>query len=191
MTTTASHKIVLLGESGVGKTCIISQYTYGTTAPDHQPTIGIDFSAKTIKKPGEVLRLQIWDTAGQEKFHSLITSYIRQATVVLLVFDITSRESFDRLENWVKTVLDLANPVFFVLGNKDDLEAQRQVSAEDAEKFANLHGARYFETSATKAHNINEVFEAIVAIPITPVEVPQSVPVPIEKPPAPQSGACC
>jgi Ras-related protein Rab-6A len=190
--TTSGHKIVLLGESGVGKTCFINQYIYGNVSPEQQPTIGIDFFAKTIKKkPGEVLRLQIWDTAGQEKFHSVVTSYIRTSTVVILVFDITSRQSFDQLDRWAKTVLDLANPYFIVVGNKDDLESERQVPAVDGQKFAELHTAQYFETSATMAHNVAEVFAAIVEIPIAAADTLQVTQVAIEKPAQSQGGSCC
>jgi Ras-related protein Rab-6A len=194
MNAAAAHRVVLLGESCVGKTCLLHQYIYGTADPEHQPTVGVDFFAKTIKKPMGPVRFQIWDTAGQEKFHSMITSYIRNTTIVILVFDITSRESFDQLDAWLKIVLDLANPVFFVVGNKDDLASQRKVSAEDGEKWAGLHDAKYFETSATMPHNVTELFAAVTDVPVPSPQVVGERPaevVAIEKPAAQAAGSCC
>jgi Ras-related protein Rab-6A len=192
--TTVSHRVVLLGESSVGKTCILNQYVYGSVSPEQQATVGVDFFAKTIKKPTGVVRIQIWDTAGQEKFNSLITSYIRNASIVILIFDITVRQSFDQLESWVKIVLDLTNPVFFIVGNKVDLDGQRQVSTADGEKFAALQSAKYFETSATIPQNVAELFAAVSEVPVdSPKEAGErrAEPVAIEKPAAQSAGSCC
>ncbi|KAH0791578.1 Ras family protein [Histomonas meleagridis] len=158
MTKQPQHKIVFIGNSAVGKTSIINQYTFGSSSEDHQPTVGIDFFAKQINVDGKQIRLQIWDTAGQEKFKSLIPSYVRTSTVAVYVFDITSRESFEELEKWHKMVIELANPSVIVVGNKTDLAESRTVSTEEAKKYAESLGAQYIETSARTPSNIQELF---------------------------------
>jgi small GTP-binding protein len=189
--TIASHKVVFVGDSAVGKTAIIHQYIYGNAAAQHEPTIGIDFFAKTIKNPGQTLRLQIWDTAGQEKFHALIPSYIRNSTVVVLVYDINSQASFESLDRWYKMVLDLADPIVVVVGNKFDLQASRQVSAEDGRKFADDHNAQFFETSAITGDNITSVFEAIAKIPRAASEIPTPVALPEPTSAGTSTGSSC
>ena len=158
MTKQLQHKIVFIGNSAVGKTSIINQYTFGSSSEDHQPTVGIDFFAKAINVNGKQIRLQIWDTAGQEKFKSLIPSYVRSSTVAVFVFDITSRESFEELEKWYKMVIELASPSIIVVGNKSDLADERTVSTEEGQKYAESLSAQYIETSARTPSNIDELF---------------------------------
>ena len=165
---THSHKIVLIGDSSVGKTSIINQFIYGSVDSEHQPTVAIDFFAKAMKIDNQTIRLQIWDTAGQEKFKSLIPSYIRTSTVAVLVYDITSKASFNNLDMWYKLVIDLANPKIFVVGNKIDLEDQRAVTAEEGKKFADQYQAEFFETSARAPTNITELFNTIARVKIEP-----------------------
>jgi Ras-related protein Rab-6A len=162
----STHKVVVIGNTAVGKTSIINQFVYGTVSVQHQPTVGIDFFAKLVKVEERAVRLQLWDTAGQERFHALIPSYIRSSTVALLVFDITNRETFDALKQWHKTVADLADPALIVVGNKVDLEAARAVTADEARTYAESVSAPYFETSAMTPLNIQELFTAIAHIPI-------------------------
>lgn len=166
-----NHKIVFIGDSSVGKTSIINQYIYGSVTPDHQPTIGIDFFAKSLKIQNQSVRLQIWDTAGQEKFHSMIPMYIRTSTVAVLVYDITSKASFESLDKWLKTVFDHANPIIFIVGNKLDLQEQRTVSTEEGQKFADEHEAHFIETSARTPTNILELFNQIAQIELPNVNV--------------------
>ncbi|KAK8893233.1 hypothetical protein M9Y10_021650 [Tritrichomonas musculus] len=159
-----NHKIVFIGDSSVGKTSIINQYIYGSVTPDHQPTIGIDFFAKSLKIDNKSIRLQIWDTAGQEKFHSMIPMYIRTSTVAVLVYDITSKASFESLDKWLQTVFDHANPIIFIVGNKVDLQEQRAVTTEEGQKFADEHQAHFIETSARTPTNIHTLFTQIAQI---------------------------
>lgn len=166
------HQVIFLGDTAVGKTSIISQYIYNTSNPDHQPTIGVDFFSKNIDIPGSnpprTIRMQIWDTAGQERFHAIIPSYIRNSTVVVLVFDITSSNSFSDLVKWHQTVTNIADPnvSFIVAGNKVDLEDNRNVPTEKAESYANSIKAKYIETSARTPINIDELFLLIANCPI-------------------------
>jgi Ras-related protein Rab-6A len=160
------HKIIAIGNTAVGKTSIINQFVYGATTAQHQPTVGIDFFAKVVTVGDAPIRLQLWDTAGQEKFHSLIPTYIRTSSVALLVYDITNRQTFDDLKQWHKMVLDTSAPALFVVGNKLDLEASRAVPAEEAKAWAQSVSATYFETSAMTPLNIQELFLAVAEIPL-------------------------
>ena len=116
-----NHKIIFLGDSSVGKTSIINQYFYKSITTEYSATIGLDFLAKSVKVDNKNIRLQIWDTAGQEKFNSLIPSYIRTSTIGVICYDITNRTTFESLDRWLKMVTDLADPVLFIVGNKTDL----------------------------------------------------------------------
>lgn len=168
----SSHHAIFLGDSAVGKTSIISQYIYNTSNSDHQPTIGVDFFSKNIdipdSDPPRTIRMQIWDTAGQERFHAIIPSYIRNSTVVILVFDITSSSSFNNLVKWHQTVMNVADPnvSFIVVGNKVDLEDNRSIPTEKAESYASSIKAKYIETSARTPINIDELFLLIANCPI-------------------------
>ena len=169
-----NHKVVFIGNSAVGKTSIINQYMYESASADHQPTVGIDFFAKTLKVGDNSVRMQIWDTAGQEKFNSLIPSYIRDSTVAIFVYDITSRSSFDSLEKWFKMVTDTANPKFIVVGNKCDLEDKREVSTEEGTKYAESKQAQFIETSAITPTNIKELFDIVSKLPVEDQDQPQA-----------------
>lgn len=162
------HKIIFIGDSAVGKTSIINQYIYESITAEHSPTIGIDFIAKTFVLDNQEIRFQIWDTAGQEKFHALIPNYVRSSTDAVVCYDITSRSSFENLDVWLKMIDDLANPSLIIVGNKSDLEEQRAVQYAEGQKFAEERHARFFETSATKGTNINDLF-----ITIAKSEVPK------------------
>lgn len=164
------HKAVLIGDSAVGKTSIVNQYIFNSCSPEHQATIGIDFFSKVLTEGDTTIRLQIWDTAGQEKFHALIPSYIRNSTVAILVYDITLRSSFENLQKWHQTVITTSNPFCIVVGNKLDLEIERQVSIDEGEKFANQIKADFIETSARTPTNIQELFKKVASAPTTPDE---------------------
>lgn len=209
------HKVVFVGNSAVGKTSIINQYMYDSVSNDHEPTVGIDFFAKTLHLEGRDIRMQIWDTAGQEKFHSLIPSYIRDSTVAVFVFDITQRQTFDDLEKWFKMVIDIANPQFVIVGNKCDLEANREVTKEEIAKYAESKSAKYIETSAVTPTNIKELFNIVALIPTEgesqnaapaaapgdkpvqqfgatgPITTAQAPSIDLTKPNAPQNGGGC
>lgn len=173
MSAQQSHKVVFIGNSSVGKTSIISQMIYNNSTDSQQPTVGIDFFSKNITVGTDTIRIQIWDTAGQEQFHSLIPSYLRNSTIAVIVYDISNQESFQSLEHWIKDVQDVANPAMIIVGNKTDLEEIRTVSTEDGEKFAQSQNAKFIETSARKPSNIDKLLEIIGQIPISNQSVEQ------------------
>lgn len=167
------HSIVFLGDSAVGKSSIINQYSNNTVSIEHRVTIGIDFLTKIIDRGEKKVNLKIWDTAGQEKFRSLIPSYIHNSTVAVLVYDITNRESFEHVQGWYTTVLDNANPKIFVVGNKIDLEENREISEEEGRKYAESIDADFAEVSALNDININQLFERLADVPVN-IETVQS-----------------
>jgi Ras-related protein Rab-6A len=198
MSTIVSHKAVLIGDSAVGKTSILNQYLASSCSPDHQPTIGIDFFAKYFVNDDKTVRLQLWDTAGQEKFHALIPSYLRNSSIAILVYDMTQRSTFESLQKWHQTITNVANPALIVVANKLDLEADRQVAAEEGKKFATQIGADFIETSARVPININELFEMVIAVPMAADEEPKKleddqtivVTVDVSRPDQPTASAC-
>jgi Ras-related protein Rab-6A len=175
MSTIVSHKAVLVGDSAVGKTSILNQYLASSCSPDHQPTIGIDFFAKSFVDGDKTVRLQLWDTAGQEKFHALIPSYLRNSSIAILVYDVTRRPSFESLQKWHQTITNVASPSLIVVANKLDLETDRQVAAEEGQRFATQIGADFIETSARVPINITELFEKVIAVPMAPDEEPKRI----------------
>ena len=159
------YKILLLGDSGVGKTNIISRFRDGTFNLSQKATIGIDFATKQITVGGKCIKLQLWDTAGQERFRSITTSYYRNAQGILLVYDISNTETFLGVQKWYSDIqkqLDLTNTPIMLVGNKSDLDHKRQVLAAQGEEYAQIHGLAFIETSALNADNITEAFDAII-----------------------------
>ncbi len=158
------YKIVLLGEGAVGKTSILLQYTKKKFEPDRQMTIEASFRTKKLNINEKPLVLNLWDTAGQERFHSLALVYYRDADAAVLVFDVTDRTSFDRVQNWVQELhknIDY-EPVLAIAANKIDLpKAQHEVSAEEGEAYAKSVGAEFFLTSAKEQDTIAPMFLAI------------------------------
>ncbi|KAI7904689.1 GTP-binding protein [Cokeromyces recurvatus] len=154
-------KYIIIGDTGVGKSCILLQFTDKRFMPAHDLTIGVGFGTRFIKVNDQQIKLQIWDTAGQESFRSITRSYYRGAAGALLVYDITRRETFEHLTVWLEDVRQHANPntVIMLIGNKCDLESNRQVSTEEAAKFAEENGLYFLETSAKSAENVEEAFE--------------------------------
>ncbi|KAM9308360.1 ras-related protein Rab-10-like [Gastrophryne carolinensis] len=152
-------KLVMAGDSSVGKTCIMSRYT-DNTLPSYISTVGIDFKTKTIHIEETPLKLQIWDTAGQERFHTLSVSYFRGAQGFLLVYDITNTKSFENITLWMKDIKMKAGEEvdIVLLGNKCDKEDEREVSKERGEKLAWEYGIHFFETSAKENINIDKAF---------------------------------
>jgi Ras-related protein Rab-6A len=151
-----------------------------------QPTVGIDFVSTNVKSGDVTIRLQIWDTAGQEQFRSLIPAYLRGSTIAILVYSVDSRESFDDLGGWIHFLQNTANPRMIVAGNKTDLSA-RAVPEQDGAKFAASAGAHFVETSAREGRGIDELLAAIVA---TPIQEAAPVAVPALAPPADAGGMC-
>ncbi|CAA91296.1 Ras-related protein Rab-21 [Caenorhabditis elegans] len=158
-------KIVLLGEGCVGKSSLVLRFVENKFSCKHLSTIQASFQNKTVNVEDCQADLHIWDTAGQEKYHALGPIYYRGSNGVLLVFDITDRKSFEKVKNWVleiKTCLGNTAEILIV-GNKIDLEEERQVTRQDAEAYAESEGALYMETSAQDNVGISDAFESLTA----------------------------
>ncbi|KAF8365275.1 rab-10 [Pristionchus pacificus] len=153
-------KLLLIGDSGVGKTCILYRFSDDAFNTTFISTIGIDFKIKTIELHGKKIKLQIWDTAGQERFHTITTSYYRGAMGIMLVYDITNAKSFDNISKWLRNIDEHASEdvVKMLLGNKCDMADRRVVSKERGEKIAVDHSIRFLETSAKANINIDTAF---------------------------------
>uniref|UniRef100_A0A8C3NM02 small monomeric GTPase n=1 Tax=Geospiza parvula TaxID=87175 RepID=A0A8C3NM02_GEOPR len=152
-------KLLLIGDSGVGKTCALFRFSEDAFNATFISTIGIDFKIRTIELDGKRIKLQIWDTAGQERFRTITTAYYRGAMGIMLVYDITNEKSFENIRNWVRNIEEHASPDVekMILGNKCDANDKRQVSREQGEKLAASFGIKFMETSAKANINIENV----------------------------------
>ncbi|KAK8675106.1 hypothetical protein V6N13_033176 [Hibiscus sabdariffa] len=158
-------KIVLIGDSGVGKSNILSRFTRNEFCLDSKSTIGVEFATRTLEVEGKTVKAQIWDTAGQERYRAITSAYYRGAVGALLVYDITKRQTFDNTVRWLKELREHAGSniaVIMMVGNKSDLSHLRAVSKEDADTFADKEGLLFFETSALGALNIDKAFQKIM-----------------------------
>ena len=153
-------KYIIIGDSGVGKSCLLLQFTDKRFEPLHDLTIGVEFGARMVPIDGKNVKLQIWDTAGQESFRSITRSYYRGACGALLVYDVTRRETFAHLQSWLEDARNNSNTsiTIMLIGNKCDLESKRQVSKDEGETFAREHDLVFLETSAKTAQNVDEAF---------------------------------
>lgn len=161
----SKHKIVFVGDQGVGKTSVITRFMYDTFDNHYQATVGIDFLSKTLAIDDRTVRLQLWDTAGQERFRSLIPSYIRDSSGAVVVYDVTKRESFDNASKWIEQVREErgVDVVIALVGNKVDLEDERQVSLEDGQAKADEAGALFSETSAKTGKTVKDLFKQLAS----------------------------
>jgi len=152
-------KYIIIGDTGVGKSCLLLQFTDRRFQPIHDLTIGVEFGARMITIDKKQIKLQIWDTAGQESFRSITRSYYRGAAGALLVYDITRRETFTHLTSWLEESRQHASPnmTIMLIGKCDD-EEKRAVTFEEGEGFAKQHGLLFLETSAKTAHNVEDAF---------------------------------
>uniref|UniRef100_A0A8C7E6M0 small monomeric GTPase n=1 Tax=Naja naja TaxID=35670 RepID=A0A8C7E6M0_NAJNA len=153
-------KLLLIGDSGVGKTCLLFRFSEDAFNTTFISTIGIDFKIRTIELDGKKIKLQIWDTAGQERFRTITTAYYRGAMGIMLVYDITNEKSFDNIKNWIRNIEEHASSDVerMILGNKSDMNDKRQVSKEKGEKLAIDYGIKFLETSAKSSINVEEAF---------------------------------
>jgi len=154
----------MVGDSGVGKSSILMQYTSGTFNEEQSATIGVDFKVKIVDLDGKKLKLTISDTAGQERFRTLTSTYYRSAQGVVLAYDVTRRETFDNVKVWLEEVDNYSTSediVKLLVGNKVDLEANRQVSKEDGLEFARQHNMLFIETSAKTKIGVQRAFEEL------------------------------
>ena len=159
------YKVLLLGDSAVGKTCFLLKYTDKTFQEIHMSTIGLDYRLKTIKlKSGKNIKLQIWDTAGQDRFRAITKNYYKGANGIILIYDVTSLQTYENIKTWVNQIKEEApqNVVIFIAGNKIDMEEERKVTTEEGKRLAEEFGYPFYETSAKDDININEIFDDLV-----------------------------
>lgn len=152
-------KFIIVGDEAVGKTCLLLQFTDKRYRTTHQVTVGVEFGSRTVEVSGKIIKLQCWDTAGQDRFRSIVRSYYRGAAGALLVYDITRRDSFEHVSQWLTEARANADPdlVITLVGNKCDKVADRQVSFEEGHAFAQRN-ALYLETSAVTGHMVDQAF---------------------------------
>jgi len=153
-------KYIIIGDMGVGKSCLLHQFTEGNFCAESPHTIGVEFGTRIIEVMGKKVKLQIWDTAGQERFRAVTRSYYRGAAGALLVYDITRRVTYNHLTSWLTDARNLTNQhtVIMLIGNKKDFDDKRDVSYEEAAAFAEENGLIFLETSAKTGENVEEAF---------------------------------
>eukprot|EP01105_Mastigella_eilhardi_P023603 TRINITY_DN5993_c0_g2_i1.p2 TRINITY_DN5993_c0_g2~~TRINITY_DN5993_c0_g2_i1.p2 ORF type:complete len:223 (+),score=73.19 TRINITY_DN5993_c0_g2_i1:59-670(+) len=156
-------KILLIGDSGVGKSCLLLRFADDAWTDTHIATIGVDFKIKTLNCDGKVIKLQIWDTAGQERFRTITSSYYRGAQGIILVFDCTDVETFNNVKQWLGEIERYAceNVNKLLVANKTDLVDSRAVTSSTAKEFADSMEIPYIETSAKNSYNVEETFMQI------------------------------
>ncbi|KAI3861004.1 hypothetical protein MKX03_026673 [Papaver bracteatum] len=157
-------KIVLIGDSGVGKSNLLSRFTRNEFCLESKSTIGVEFATRTLQVEGKTIKAQIWDTAGQERYRAITSAYYRGALGALLVYDVTKPTTFENVTRWLKELRDHAdsNIVIMLIGNKTDLKHLRAVATEDAQSFAEKEGLSFIETSALEAINVEKAFQTIL-----------------------------
>ena len=154
-------KVLLLGNSDVGKSSLLLRFVDSVWNETFVPTIGVDFKVKTVEIGDKKVKMQIWDTAGQERFRNVISTYFRGGNGLLLIYDITNKDSFKNLESWLIEIEKNAseNILKILIGNKSDLEEDREISKEEGQAFANRNGMQFMETSAKMNTNVDEAFQ--------------------------------
>lgn len=159
-------KLLLVGDSGVGKSCILLRFVEDKFNPSFITTIGIDFKIRTIESKGKKIKLQVWDTAGQERFRTITTAYYRGAMGIVLIYDVTDARSFENVENWYETVSQHANEdaQIFLVGNKCDDSEGRQVSQETGQELASKLNIPFLEASAKSNINVDAIFYELAGI---------------------------
>merc|ERR1740121_3026064 len=156
-------KLLLIGDSGVGKSCLLLRFADDTYTESYISTIGVDFKIRTLDLDGKTVKLQIWDTAGQERFRTITSSYYRGAHGIIVVYDVTDRQSFENVAHWMQEIdkytADGVNKL--LVGNKCDLSSKRVVAYDEAQELAESLGVQFVEASAKSAHNVEEAFRAM------------------------------
>ena len=154
-------KYIIIGDAAVGKSNLLLRYAHGQFKPEYQLTIGVEFGAKNVHIGDKVYRIQIWDTAGQENFRSITRAYYKNSVCALVVYDISSRDSFNNVSTWIDDCKNQSpKTIFMVLvGNKSDLSDRRQVNTEEGQELAEKYGMLFFETSAKNGTNVEEIFQ--------------------------------
>ena len=155
------HKVIFIGDANTGKTSIINRIIDNPFNETYEVSIGIDFMSKNIRFRGQNIKIQIWDSAGQEKYKGLIPSYVRNSSIVFIVYDISNRNSFENVQNWINFVKNIEKTTMILLGNKIDLE--RDVETKEGQEIAEREGIKFFECSAKTNENIKYMFYASIA----------------------------
>ncbi len=157
------YKLLIIGDAGVGKTGIMNRYIYNNFNSQSKPTMGVEFGTKKTKINNTIIRAQIWDTAGQEKYRSITSAYYRGAKAAIVVYDVTNKDSFNNIEKWINEIKATGDKdmIIVICGNKIDLDEQRIVSMEEAKEKAANNKLILIETSAKTNENIDKVFDNI------------------------------
>merc|ERR1711977_96966 len=157
-------KVVLIGDSGVGKSNLLSRFTRNEFNLDSKSTIGVEFATRSIQVDNKTIKAQIWDTAGQERYRAITSAYYRGAVGALLVYDISKHQTYENVTRWLKELRDHAdsNIVIMLVGNKSDLRHLRAVPTEEAKQFASENNLSFIETSALDASNVELAFQNIL-----------------------------
>ena len=155
------YKVLLLGDSSVGKTCFLLRFTEDTYTDNHISTIGVDYKLKLYQNENQTVKIQIWDTAGQDRFRSITKNYFRGSHGIMLIYDITSLTSFNNIKTWILQIREsLGDQASIILiGNKVDLESSRKVNSEEGFKLANQNKMGFYETSAKEDINMQKAFD--------------------------------
>eukprot|EP01066_Platyproteum_vivax_P008845 Platyproteum_vivax@DN3815_c0_g1_i1.p1 len=158
-------KLLLIGDSSVGKSCLLLRFADDTYTDSYISTIGVDFKIRTIDLDGKTVKLQIWDTAGQERFRTITSSYYRGAHGIIIVYDVTDKDSFQHVKNWINEIDKYATESVnkLLVGNKCDLASKKVVSYDEGKELADSLGIRFLETSAKNAHNVEQAFNVMAS----------------------------
>ena len=153
-------KYIIIGDSAVGKTNLLLKFTKNKFIDSHQLTLAVEFGAKDVKIKNKIYRIQIWDTAGSERFRSITRSYYNNSVCAIVVYDIANKKSFENVSSWIEEVKDNSLKVITIIlvGNKIDLIKEREVSTEEGKEFADKNNITFFETSAKTGKNVDDVF---------------------------------
>jgi len=157
-------KIIVIGDSGVGKSCLLLRFADDTFSDTHIATIGVDFKIRTVELDGKIIKLQIWDTAGQERFRNITASYYRGAHGIILCYDVTDKESFLHIKDWLKEIdkFALSDVAKLLIGNKCDLIKEKVVDLNTAKEFSDAESIPFLETSAKNSINVEEAFMTMI-----------------------------
>jgi len=192
-------KLLLIGDSGVGKSCLLLRFADDSYVESYISTIGVDFKIRTVEQDAKTIKLQIWDTAGQERFRTITSSYYRGAHGIIIVYDVTDQQSFENVKQWLNEIDRYASDsvVKLLVGNKCDLSSNRVVSFEAGKAFADEIGVPFLETSAKNATNVEDAFmtmsaeikKRVASQPTANTARPNSVP--LRGQPVDSKSSCC
>ncbi|GMH37211.1 hypothetical protein BSKO_05084 [Bryopsis sp. KO-2023] len=194
-------KLLLIGDSSVGKSCLLLRFADDTYTESYISTIGVDFKIRTVELDGKVIKLQIWDTAGQERFRTITSSYYRGAHGIIVVYDVTEQESFNNVKQWLNEIDRYANPNVnkLLVGNKSDLTNKKVVDFQTAKAYADELGIKFLETSAKNATNVEQAFmtmaqeikNRMATQPVTNQSGPNTVHPGTGRPVTTEKSSCC